>query len=56
MDVQITDYENAALVALMNLTVRILNDFNVDVSLPISLSNINMERAHQVDAVTSQKF
>mmetsp|Transcript_32801 Transcript_32801/g.37524 ORF Transcript_32801/g.37524 Transcript_32801/m.37524 type:complete len:604 (-) Transcript_32801:204-2015(-) len=56
MDVQITDYENAALIALMNLTVRILNEFSVDVSLPISLSDINMERAHQVDAVTSQKF
>jgi glutamate--cysteine ligase catalytic subunit len=37
LDIQITDYENAAYIALVNLMTRILNDFNIDVSLPISL-------------------
>ena len=55
-DIQITDYENAALIALLNLMVQVLNSNKVNVSLPISLSDINMERAHQIDAVTSQKF
>jgi glutamate--cysteine ligase catalytic subunit len=36
-DIQITDYENAAYIALVNLLTRILNDFDIDVSLPISL-------------------
>ena len=55
-DIQITDFENAALIALLNLTVQALNENMVNLSLPISLSDINMERAHQLDAVTTQKF
>lgn len=56
IDVQITDFENTAFITLMNLMTKVLNDFEIDVSLPISLSDINLERAHQVDAVTQQKF
>jgi glutamate--cysteine ligase catalytic subunit len=56
LDVQITDYENAAYIALVTLMTRVINDFEVNLSLPISLSDINMERAHEVDAVTKQKF
>lgn len=56
LDIQITDYENAAYIALVNLITKVINDFDVNFSLPISLSDINMERAHQVDAVTKQKF
>ena len=56
LDVQITDYENAAYIALVNLMTRVLNDFDVNLSLPITLSDINMQRAHQRDAVTNQKF
>lgn len=56
LDVQITDYENAAFVTLLNLVTKILNDFDVNLSLPISLCEINMERAHEIDAVTNQKF
>lgn len=55
-DIQITDFENAALVALLNLTVQVLNEYKVNLSLPISLSDINMERAHQMDAIKTQKF
>ena len=55
-DIQITDFENAALIALLNLTVQVLNEDKINLSLPISLSDINMERAHQMDAITTQKF
>lgn len=56
LDVQITDYENAAYITLVNLMTKVINDFDVNLSLPISLSDVNMERAHAVDAVTKQKF
>ena len=56
LDVQISDYENGAFIALMNLLVLVLNENSIDVSLPISLWDVNMERAHQIDAVTQQKF
>eukprot|EP00344_Euplotes_crassus_P002658 CAMPEP_0197001892 /NCGR_PEP_ID=MMETSP1380-20130617/6480_1 /TAXON_ID=5936 /ORGANISM="Euplotes crassus, Strain CT5" /LENGTH=637 /DNA_ID=CAMNT_0042419747 /DNA_START=37 /DNA_END=1950 /DNA_ORIENTATION=- len=56
VDIQTTDFENGAYVALLNLLTKVINDFDVDFSLPISLSDINMERAHEIDAVTKQKF
>jgi len=56
LDVQITDYENAAYFALINLLTRVINDFEINLSLPISLNDINIARAHQRDAVTEQKF
>jgi glutamate--cysteine ligase catalytic subunit len=37
LDIQITDFENAAYIALMNLTTRVLNDFDINLSLPISM-------------------
>ena len=37
LDVQITDFENAAFIALVNLMTRVINDFDIDLSLPISL-------------------
>lgn len=37
LDVQITDYENTAYITLLNLLVRVLTDFDINVSLPISL-------------------
>ena len=56
LDVQITDYENAALITLLNIMTKVLNEFEIDVSMPISLIDINMERAHTVDGVTKEKF
>lgn len=56
LDVQITDYENAAMVVLINLLVKILTHFEIDASLPISLCDINLERANMKDALTKQKF
>jgi glutamate--cysteine ligase catalytic subunit len=37
LDIQITDFENAAYIALLNLTTRVLNDFDINLSLPISM-------------------
>lgn len=56
LDIQITDFENAAFIALLNMMVKVLNDFEIDVSLPISLNDINMDRAHERDAVLQKKF
>lgn len=36
LDIQITDFENAAYVAIVNLMTRVLNEFDINVSLPIS--------------------
>mmetsp|Transcript_32804 Transcript_32804/g.37532 ORF Transcript_32804/g.37532 Transcript_32804/m.37532 type:complete len:143 (+) Transcript_32804:240-668(+) len=56
MDVQITDFENAAMITMLNLVVMVLTEFEVNVSLPISLNDINMERAHEADAILKKKF
>jgi len=56
IDIQITDYENAAYIAIVNLMAKVINDFNIDLSMPISLCDINLQRAHKIDAVTKQKF
>jgi glutamate--cysteine ligase catalytic subunit len=56
LDIQLTDFENAAYVVLLNLVTKVINDFDVNFSLPISLSDVNMERAQAIDAVTNQKF
>lgn len=40
----------------MGLLTNVCNHFNVNFILPISYSDINMERAHKRDAVTQQKF
>jgi glutamate--cysteine ligase catalytic subunit len=37
LDIQITDFENAAYITLLNLTTRVLNDFDINLSLPISM-------------------
>ena len=56
LDNQITDFENAAYITLVNLMTRVLNDFEVNLSMPISLCDENIERAQGVDAVLKQKF
>lgn len=56
LDNQITDYENAALITCLNMLTKVLTKFDVNISLPISFSNENMERAQSVDAAFKQKF
>ena len=56
LDIQLTDFENTCLIVLMGLLTNVCNHFDVNFILPISLSDINMERAHKRDAVLNQKF
>eukprot|EP01022_Parablepharisma_sp_SALTPOND_P000259 TRINITY_DN1010_c0_g1_i3.p1 TRINITY_DN1010_c0_g1~~TRINITY_DN1010_c0_g1_i3.p1 ORF type:complete len:447 (-),score=37.23 TRINITY_DN1010_c0_g1_i3:47-1387(-) len=56
MDIQLTDYENGALSALVSLLVKLLSSYNVNFIIPISMGDENMERAHKRDAVLNQKF
>jgi len=50
-DIQLTDFENAALIVLLGMIVNISNHFDVDFIMPISKIDENMDRAHLVDSV-----
>lgn len=56
MDIQLTDFENTCLIVMMGLLTNVINHFDVDFILPISLCDENMRRAHQRDAILNQKF
>jgi len=56
MEVQPTDFENAAFTAFIVLLTRVLLVFNLDILYPLSKVDENMERAHKVDAVNTSKF
>ena len=56
LDIQITDFENAALSAVVGLLVNIINEFDLNFLMPISKCDENMERAHNRDAVLKEKF
>ena len=44
MDIQLTDFENAALTVFVGLTVNIINEFSLDFILPISKVDEGMLR------------
>jgi len=46
-----TDFENTCLIVLLGLLTNVINHFDVDFIIPISKSDINMERAHFRDAI-----
>ena len=56
MDIQLTDFENSCLIVLLGMVVNIINHFNIDFIIPISMADENMERAHKRDAILNQKF
>jgi glutamate--cysteine ligase catalytic subunit len=56
MEVQLTDFENAAFVVIVVLITRILSTFDVNFYIPISKVDENMKTAHARDAVKTQKF
>jgi glutamate--cysteine ligase catalytic subunit len=56
MDIQLTDFENAAFTVFITLASRVLLSFNLNTYIPVSKSDENMDRAHSRDAVTDQKF
>ncbi|GAA5832048.1 hypothetical protein JCM5353_000733 [Sporobolomyces roseus] len=56
MEVQLTDYENAAFAVFIVLLTRAIMSKGLNFYLPISKVDENMHRAHRRDAVNSQKF
>ncbi len=56
LDVQLTDYENAAMAALVAMIVKLINTEGLNFILPITKCDVNMERAHKRSALLSQKF
>jgi glutamate--cysteine ligase catalytic subunit len=56
IEVQLTDFENAAFSVFSVLLTRIIMAFNLDIYLPISKVDDNMRRAHCRNAVLDQRF
>lgn len=56
MEIQFTDKENAYLVIYANLLARVVLFFNLDLLIPISMSETNMERAQKFNSVATQKY
>lgn len=56
MEVQLTDFENAAFTVFVTLVLRVMLSFDLDVYMPISQVAENMEAARARDAVTDAEF
>ncbi|KAG6128545.1 Zn finger-containing GTPase- Activating Protein for ARF [Claviceps purpurea] len=56
MEIQITDFENAAFSIFMVLVTRAMLSFDLNFYIPIKKVDENMERAHALDAVLHQSF
>lgn len=56
MEVQPTDFENAAFSIFIVLLTRTIFYFSLNFYLPLSLVDENMVRSHERDAVLDQKF
>lgn len=56
MEIQITDFENAAFSVFMVLITRAILSFDLSFYIPISKTDENMETAHKRDAVRDSKF
>jgi glutamate--cysteine ligase catalytic subunit len=56
MEIQTTDFENAALSVFIVLITRAILSFDLNFYIPIARVAENMERAHARDAVLEQKF
>merc|ERR1711953_1179770 len=56
MEVQFTQYENAAYSIFIVLVTRVMLSYNLNLTIPISYVEENMKRAEVRDAVSSQKF
>lgn len=56
MEIQLTDFENAAFTVFIALVSRVILTFHLNLYIPLSRVNENMEAAHHVDAVMKEKF
>lgn len=55
-ELQITDFENAAFVTFLVLMTRVILSFRLNMVIPISQVDENMQRAQKRDACTQGKF
>jgi len=56
MEVQLTDFENAAFTVMTVLISRVLLYFRLNLYMPLSKVDKNMQEAHRRDAATEGKF
>ena len=56
MEIQMTDFENAAFSVFIVLVTRAILSFDLNFYIPIPRTTENMERAHARDAVLGEKF
>lgn len=56
MEIQLTDFENAAFSVFVALLSRVILTFDLNLYIPLSRVDENMEAAHRVNAVTDEKF
>lgn len=56
MEIQLTDFENAAFSVFVVLITRAILSFDLNFYLPIPRTTENMETAHKRDAVLNEKF
>ena len=51
-----TDFENTCLIVALGLIVNVINHFDVDFIMPVTMVDQNMDRAHKRDAILNTKF
>ncbi|KAL8732956.1 MAG: hypothetical protein Q9166_002354 [cf. Caloplaca sp. 2 TL-2023] len=56
MEVQMTDFENAAFAIFIVLVSRVILHYDLNLYMPISTVDDNMEKAHSRDAVNCERF
>lgn len=56
MEIQITDFENAAFAVFIVLVTRAILSYDLNFYIPIAKVSENMETAHRRDAVLGEKF
>jgi glutamate--cysteine ligase catalytic subunit len=56
MEMQLTDFENAAFTAFIVLLTRVILTFDLNLYIPLSRVDANMQRAHSRNAAAKGKF
>merc|ERR1712045_230999 len=56
MEIQLTDFENAAFTVFIVMLTRVILAFDLNLYIPLSRVDANMQRAHSRGAATMGKF
>lgn len=56
MEIQLTDFENAAFSVCITLLTRVILEMHMNWHMPVSLIDENVQRAQQRDAIHTQRF